>query len=168
MVLCSYFTRNQRIRYQCGVTRETASGGTYIHKEKNMSWYKWTLCTCILHLKGSQHIKTHLRSRRWGTLQTPALLQVPFFNLLSCPTKSKSLCIQVSPRITDQQSVKHIHVTESVIYGSAQIQWQFIVLRFNDWGNGIKVSTGDSSSRRAFRNKVIYDCPCSFPEKPYQ
>lgn len=45
-----------------------------------------------------------------------------------CPKKSKSLCIQVSPRSTDQQSVKHNHVTESVIYGSAKIQCQLIVL----------------------------------------
>ncbi len=126
-------------------TRNSLRWHIHTHKKRH-AMIQYTLCICILHLKGSKRINTHLRSRKWGTLQKPALLQVPFFNLLSRPTKSKSLCIQVSPRTTHWSAVSETHPCHRVsdIWQiknpmppySPRIQW---------FRNGIKVSTGDSS-----------------------
>lgn len=145
MVLCSYFTRNHWIRSQCGVTRERASGDTCIHTKKDMSWHKCTLCVCILHLKGSNRLLP-----TWGAgdeehSECQLCCRSHFFTLLSCPTKSKSLCVQVSPQTTDKQSVKHIHVTESVTDIRQRTNPMPVYSpRIQRVISGIKVSTWDS------------------------
>lgn len=63
----------------------------------------------------------------------PALLQVPFFQSTAvCQKIQESLHQRFFQNTIDRQSVKHIHVKDSEIYANAQIQGQFIVLRFSD------------------------------------